>query len=219
MMRISLGLLAAVIALLPACGSTEPAATEEPNLFGEYARSSNVKNDRFPTDGSARDRMASLASRHSADELLSILMSPFSCEEPVFGGECDLDGAVGEAAGDEKVYGRSILVKHEDGSLELLTLYVAGGVLIDSTGETYGSLDEFRENNDLLDSDDLILAARDITSTDGGDGTLVTVSGAVETNWLPWILGGAGVLLVLGCGVVVGRHVTAGRRARENELP
>lgn len=211
------GLLVAIALLLPACGSAEP-PTEDQDLFWEYARSGDVKNDRFPTEESGEDRVANFASRYSRDEMQSILLSAFPCEEPVFGGECDLTGAVGEAAGDEEVYGRSILVKHEDDSLELLTLYVAGGVLIDSTGETYGSLDEFRENNDLLDSSDLILAPQDITST-GGSSEVVRVSGAIETNWLPWILGGTGVLLVLGFGVVVVRHVAAGRRTRETELP
>jgi hypothetical protein len=58
---------------------------------------------------------------------------------------CHLNGAVGKAAQDfagpaATVFERSILVKHQNGSLELITLYVARksdstAELIDSTGK------------------------------------------------------------------------------------
>ncbi len=69
-----------------------------------------------------------------------------------------------------------MLVKHPDGSLELLTLFVANGKLIDATGRTYAGLDDFRANNDLLSSDDVILAPRNITAVPG-EGEIVTVWG------------------------------------------
>ncbi|MPZ81217.1 MAG: hypothetical protein GEV28_12795 [Actinophytocola sp.] len=115
-------------------------------------------------------------------------------------------------------------MKHEDGSLELITLYVAhradkSAELIDATGATYaGGLDDFRENNDLLGSDDLILAPREITAVPG-EGAIVTVSGHTAATWYWWLIGVVAVVLVLGTGLVAVRRVRSRAAPAAGDLP
>lgn len=172
-----------IVLMVSACGSSAP-PTPAPNLFGEYVRSTNVKNDKFPSSRTSEDRLANFAAFYTPEQLQFELLSAFPCATKA---DCDLNGAVSKAiqdfAGpDRAVFGRSILVKHQNGSLELITLYVVRKsdntvALIDATGKTYiDGLDDFRQNNDLLSSDDLIHAPRDITSIPG-EGEIVTVSG------------------------------------------
>ena len=90
-----------------------------------------------------------------------------------------------------------MLVRHDDGSLELVTVFVAqgpgGARLIDATGETYTGLADFRAHNDLLASDDTVLSLRNITAV-AGEGEIVTVTGHTPPTW-PWWLAGAAALL------------------------
>ncbi|MEV8436805.1 hypothetical protein AB0425_05480 [Actinosynnema sp. NPDC051121] len=209
-------LLTAVLVALSGCGS-DPL----PNLVEEYWESSSVENDRLPGYGEApEDRQANLAAYYSPEQLVSRLMSVFQCTEPDtgrhggdhFDTSCDVSAAarraVLDAGGDPRhVSGRVLLVKRSDGGLELMTLFIADGRAIDAEGGTYSSLDEFRAGNDLLGSDDVILAPSDLTRVDG-DNQLVTVYGRVPWAGWPWLIGG-GVVLVVGVVVLLVRRSRA----------
>ncbi len=226
MMRAGSGIFAAlavsIALMMSACSSSAPPTpAPAPNLFLEYTKSTNVKNDKFGNGGTSEDRLATLRAYYSTpDQLLSALLSAFPCDA---GTDCRLNGAVSEAVQDfagsaGTVFERTILVKHQNGSLELITLYVARKSdntteLIDATGKTYSDgLDDFRQNNDLLSSDDLILAPRNITSIPG-EGEIVTVSGHTASNWQPWLIGGIVAVIVLGAGLVVTRRLMTRGRA------
>ncbi|MBB4909500.1 hypothetical protein [Actinophytocola algeriensis] len=203
-----MGIRAGALALLTAfmiSGCAARAPDPEPNLFAEYTRSTNVEHDRYATGGSSGDRRAFFASRYRAEELASRLFLTFECGESLegdpFDTSCDLDDAVREAVreagGDEDApTARVIIVKHADESLALLTLYVADGTLIDSTGETHDGLDDFVDDNDLLSHDDVIMAPRDITAVPG-EGRLVTIYGHAPPTWQWWALGGIAVVMLL----------------------
>jgi hypothetical protein len=231
MRRISRGTVAAgvaVIVLVAGCGSEDEATpSSEENLFREYVESTDVENDRYPTASghSSEDRLATFAAYADPQTLQGLLLSAFLCE-----GESDVDLPSGSlltadndvacefghevrasaeeiAGADPAIFGRSVLVKHGDDSLELVTVYVVErsdgtAALIDSNGETYtGGLRDFRENNDLLDPGDLILVPRDITAVPG-EGEIVTVSGHTATGLPPWLIGGVGVI-VLATGLAL----------------
>jgi hypothetical protein len=218
-------LLTAVLLVVSGCGSAD-APDPVPNLVKEYWESASVENDRLPGYGAApEDRQANLAAYYSPDQLVSRLMSVFECTDGPdtgrrggdrFDTSCDIGAAAGhavrDAGGDPRhVSGRVLLVKRSDGGLELLTLLITHGKAIDADGGTYSSLDEFRAGNDLLGSDDVILAPRDLTKADG-DNQLVTVHGHVPWAGLPWLIGGGGVLIVVVVALVlIRRHA---RRSR-----
>lgn len=199
-----------VLGLALAACSAQDAPEPKPDLLGEYFRSNTVKNDRIHTEGSGEDRMANLVSRYDVETFTSLLLSAFPCDTGgggFFDTSCDLNADVtAETSGE--VYGRVILVKHDDGSLELLTVFVSGGKLIDSTGETYGSLDDFRDDNDLLSSKDVILAPADPLKVEGG-GRIVTVYGHTDNSTLTvWLVAGGAVVVVLVAWLVLRRRVT-----------
>jgi hypothetical protein len=179
------------------------------------------------------DRLANFAAHYTADQLQTALLSAYPCARPgervgldplmpVTGSrQCVAEEAVVKAAEDfagrsANVYGRSIVVRHRDGSLELMWLYVVHkpdntAALIDATGETYGpDLDDFRQHNDVLDASDLILAPRNITSVPG-EGEIV-VSGRTTPTWQLWLLGGLGATIVLAAGFSITRRLIARRR-------
>jgi hypothetical protein len=110
------------------------------------------------------------------------------------------------------LYQRLVLVKHSDGALEMVPLYVAqkskdDAVLIDAQGQTYQDLTDFRENNDVLTAEDLVLAPENITSVPG-EGRIATVYGQTGgTNWLPWLLGAGGAVVALVVALVIRRRV------------
>ncbi len=219
-MRIGAFVAAGLILATSACSTSEE-PVPKPNLLGEYVRSTDVENDRFPGGGgSGEDRMANLASRYSIDQLKSRLLTPFPCTEPgsnsgspratLFKTGCDLTPAVTAelrraGASTDKVVARAVLVKHGDGKLELITLFLAPDRVIDREGASYRSLDEFVENNDILESDDVIYAPRDITG-DPGEGDVATLYGRTGVLWQPWVLGGLGFLLLAAAVVVVLRR-------------
>jgi hypothetical protein len=231
-MRNGTGVLAAVILSIAlttsACGSPE-SPDPAPNLFGDYARSTTVVNDRFAgTGGSSEDRMANFAAYYTPEQLQARLLSAFPCDtsapdESGRGGDffdthCDLTGTVLDGVrrvggSDDKVAGRVVLVKREHGSLELLTLFVAAGRLVDANGKNYDGLSDFREHNDLLSSDDVMLAPRNLTAVPG-EGEVVTVYGHTRSTWHLWALGGI-VVVLLGAALLVAlrRATTRSRRA------
>lgn len=217
-MRIALIATAAIAAFVTAaCGTDEP-----PNVAGEYIESNDVKNDVYPTAETPEDRMAHLASMGSAEEIIASLFYPAPCVN------ADLDectpsseayAAIQDFSGPEPEYFmRFILVRSEDETLELMPTYVArnsGGdmVLIDIEGERYESLDDFRQNNDLLESEDWILTASDITDVEGGI-DVVTVSGRTTPAWMPWVIG-SGAAIVLASAVTIAVRLRSHRMRPE----
>jgi hypothetical protein len=210
-------LAAALAVVVSGCGSDEPSVTAN-ELFGEYVRSTDVKNDRLPsTGGSSEDRMANFAAYYTVEQLRAVLLQTFECglsdaRNPEPSNRCELNRAVAKAASDfagaeVTPLGRSVLVKHDDGSLELVTLYVvqrSGGEarLIDRTGRTYTDLEDFRANNDLLTDDDTMMTLRNITSVPG-EGEVVAVTGHTPSTWQWWLLGGVAGLGLLGVGIAL----------------
>jgi hypothetical protein len=196
--------------LLSGCASTkEPPG--DVDLFREYARSSDVANDPYPTeDMSSGDRLAHFASMGPPEAVLSSVLAADECAD-----DCHAGGATRAAAKGGTLYQRLVLVKHDDGRLELVPLYVAqksgnDALLVDSKGNTYPGLDDFLENNETFTSDDLVLLPEKITAVPG-DGRIRTVYGHTTVNWLPWLLGGAGGIVVLGAGLVVRRRIVSRR--------
>lgn len=203
------GVIAAVLAgaalLLAGCGSAEP--PEDVDLFQEYLHSSDVVHDPLPGAGmSPEDRIANFAAYGPPESVLGSLLGATECTD-----ECDASKATRAAAEDlgGTLYERHVLVKHEDGGLEVVPLYVASksaddGVLIDDDGTTYTGLDDFRDNNDTFTSDDLVLVPENVTKVPG-EGKIATVYGHTATNPLPWVVGGA-VLLGAGAGFAFRRR-------------
>jgi hypothetical protein len=225
--------------LLGGCAEEEASPSDDEDLFHEYVRSTDVENDRFADYGDTpEDRLAQFAANGGPQQVLGMLLSAFPCEDAddqgsgssaYAGAECVLNGGVNAAAqdlagGDAEVYGRSILVKHDDEQLELVTLYVAedpdgtANTLIDANGDTYTDLRDFRENNDVLDASDLILAPRDITAVSGED-EVVTVSGHTASS-RPWLLPATLALAVLVAGAfVLDKRRRRGDTAETNHTP
>ncbi|KAB8165758.1 hypothetical protein FH609_015220 [Streptomyces sp. 3MP-14] len=191
--------------MLTSCGSGEPEIPEREELFQEYLESTDVVNDPLDSGGgTTEDRLANFAAYGTPQQTFNRLLSPSPC-----GADSDCPA--------EADLQRSILVKHEDESLEVLTVYFGEGTdtLIDSTGESYtGGLDDFRENNNLLDADDVILAPSDITSTTGSDIVVVTGHTGSDT-WRTWATGGVIAAVVLGFGGLIALLITR-RRARDD---
>ena len=210
--------------LVSGCGSTEPSASVN-QLFGEYLRSTEVRNDRFVSTGSSADRMSNFAAYYTPEQLLAVLLATFECdnvepENPEPRNFCEPSGAVERVARDVggELHARSVLVKHDDGSLELITLYVVRNpdraLLVDPDGRTYTGLEDFRAGNELLTSEDTMLTLRDITSVPG-EGEAVTVTGHTPPVWPWWLLGGGVVVVLLAAGTyLVHRRSEARAEAR-----
>jgi hypothetical protein len=199
--------------LLAGCASTkEPPG--DVDLFREYARSSDVANGPYATeDMSSGDRLAHFASLGPPEAVLSSVLAAQECAD-----DCHAGGATRAAAKGGTLYQRLVLVKHADGRLELVPLYVVrksekDAQLVDSKGNTFRDLDDFLENNETFTSDDLVLLPEKITDVPG-EGRIRTVYGHTTVSWLPWLLGGAGGaggVVVLGAGLVVRRRIAARR--------
>ncbi|HEX2133674.1 MAG TPA: hypothetical protein VHH15_19180 [Actinophytocola sp.] len=198
------------VLLVAGCGSSEPAVSTN-DLFQEYIDSTDVRNDRFPAVGSTDDRLSNIAAYYDVEQFQAVLLRAYQCdgsEELPMGEvpECDVD-----IDADGELYARSVVVRHADASLELVTLYVAHDSgrprLFDRTGQRYDDLEDFRANNELFDSDDTILTLRDITSVPG-EGEIVTVTGRTpQPTWQWWLLGGVTLAAALA-GVLARRRAT-----------
>jgi hypothetical protein len=206
------GMLAAVVLalLLSACGSSDEPPSDV-DLFYEYARSGDVVNDPYP-GGSGEDRVANFASMGPAEAVQGSLLAATECAA-----DCQPSGAARAAAEDfgGTLYERLILVKHADGRLELVPLYVAqksktDALLIDAEGGTYQDLADFRDNNDVLTAEDLVMLPEKLTAVPG-EGRIVTVYGRTSTNPLPWFLGGGAVIVLLIGALAIRRRVVARR--------
>jgi hypothetical protein len=200
--------LAAAGLLTAGCAGEPPADVD---LFREYTRSSEVANDKYPTPGARpEDRLATFASRGTPDQLQASLLGATECAD-----DCDAGDATRAAAKDfgAALYERSVLVKHGNGGLELASLYVAkkgdAAVLVDATGATYADLAAFTADNEVFATDDLMFAPEDITAVPG-EGKVVTVYAKAPSSPVPWVIGVAVLLGVLG-GLVAYRRLA--RRA------
>lgn len=213
-MRQALVVLA--VLMVSACGSAKPLVSPD-ELFMEYAQSTHVKNDLLANGATTgKDRLASLAAYYSGGELRGVLLFAYECggneKVPSWHEErCRSNDAVGRAASGGTLFARSVIVKHGDGSLELVTLFVARSpgrsVLVDPTGRTYTDLENFRATNQLFSADDTLLTARDIASAPG-ESDLVTVTGRTSPTWYWWVLGGV-LVVMIAVGTIA---VVAGRR-------
>ncbi|MGA4837815.1 hypothetical protein [Streptomyces sp. G45] len=195
-----------------ACDSSEPEPPSLTSLFRDYVESTDVKNDPYPAEGgSVADRKAAFAAQGDPQQLLNRLLSAYPCHTAEDKRCPHSDGTF---------YRRNVLVKHGDGTLEVIALYVTDrpgrrDLLTDSSDRTYtGGLEDFRRHNDLLDSDDMMLAPTDLTNTKGGK--LTVVSGHTDDDpSRAWLIGGA---VTLGGLVLVGvaaRFVALREEARE----
>lgn len=206
-----LSALLAVLALaltLAACGEVQPTA-KRGDLLQEYFRSGDVEGD--IVTGSGEDRIANLASMGAPQDFVASLFSAHPCDQPIavfgFTTECQAP-AEARADGGETLQ-RFVLVKHEDASLELLRLTLARGaggspVLYDAEGGRYpGGLQDFRENNDLLDNADQVLAPEPITATDGRFRLVVVTGQAGGSPWVWWLVGGLGAVVVVGLATLL----------------
>jgi hypothetical protein len=209
------GVIAAVLAgaalLLSGCGADKP--PENVDLFHDYSHSTSVENDPYPGQGvSVADRIANLASYGPPEAIESSLLAATECAD-----DCHPGGATRAAAKDGKLYQRLVLVKHDDGSLALVPLYVAqkpdkAAVLVDDKGTTYRDLNDFLDDNATFTSEDLLLVPEKVTAVPG-EGKILTVYGHTPASPVPWIVGGA-VLLVVIAGLVAWR--VRRRRATES---
>ncbi|TDD30409.1 hypothetical protein E1287_29260 [Actinomadura sp. KC06] len=210
---------------LPLAACATPPTTRE--MFGEYVRSTDVVGDEFQSANS-QARVANFASMGSPEELIGRLMAPRPCDASGCvrpwreGGSskppAGLDAARALSGPNGKVYERKILVKRDDDKLELISLYLvhkADGtkLLVDSKKEQHtGGLNGFRENNDVLGSDDFMLVTRDITAV-SGKSEIVVVSGHTSPSRKPWFIGGGIFLLAVAALWVIVRRVRKARSA------
>lgn len=215
-----LAIVALLVAALGGCGSSPPTVG---SMVREYATSGDVEGDIY--EGSGGDRMANLASMGAPQAVMASLMAARLCGR-VLSDACDVGQDVTAAAeeyagADGTIYTRRVLVKHDDGRLELMELYVVkkpggGKALVDGSGETYtGGLDDFRGHNDVLGTDDYILAPSEITSIPI-DGKMVAVSGHTwPTRGQLIVTIVIGVVVLLAAVLVVTRVVA---RRRESHV-
>ena len=194
---------------LSACGPPDPLPSTAA-LLDEYARSTSVKNDRFTKTGSSAERAQYLFANYPGGRLFGALLATFRCgardqHGPYPADKCDLTDEVRRTAGGGDLYARSLLVKHERGTLELVTLYVVRGpgksLAVDRTGRGYTDLADFRAHNDLLTAGDLVLSPADITAVPGGN--TVVVTGHTPPTWPWWVLGGTVSLVLVLTAVLV----------------
>ena len=207
-----------VMVALAGCGSAPPPLPAPQQLFQDYINSTTVKNDEFTGVTNKADRIANFAAYYTRDDLASFLFSAYQCENaPSNQLGCPPDAAVTSTANafGGKLYERNLLVRHHDGRLELMPLYLGtkAGVheLIDSTGRAYpGGLDDFRAHNNLLSSDDLVVLANPITDPTG-DFQLRVVTGHTPSPALwPYLL--IGILILIAAVAVVALVVIRRRR-------
>ncbi|MFI1107783.1 hypothetical protein ACH4TU_07490 [Streptomyces physcomitrii] len=200
-------------ALVSGCGSRAAEGSRE-GLLREYRESTAVRNDKFAGAGeSSADRRANFAAYYTPRALLSALLSATPCRAAA---GCPASAAAGRAVREfagagGRAFERAVLVRHGDGSLELITLYVARrsdgtAALVDSRGGTYpGGLDDFRRHNALLGPEDLVLTPRDPTVVHGG-GAVVAVSGHTPRNWLPWLIGASTAVMAAATALAAVRR-------------
>lgn len=193
----SLALAVTAAFAVAACGPPDPLPSTAA-LLDEYARSASVKNDRFTGIASGAERARYLFAHYPGGQLFGALLGTFRCGDghqhgPGLSDKCDLTDEVRRTVGDSDLYARSLLVKHERGTLELLPLYVVRGpgksLAVDRTGRGYTDLADFRAHNDLLTPEDLVMTPADITAVPGG--TTVVVTGHTPRTWPWWLLGGS----------------------------
>ncbi|MGP4028399.1 hypothetical protein [Actinomadura sp. 3N407] len=205
---------AGLVLSVAACGSSSP--PDATKLFGEYARSTDVVGDEFGAGETTGDRLANFASRGNPQQVMTGVLAAYPCIAEECSPDLSVDNALVAFAGSTgKTYKRHIVVKRGDGQLELMKLYVArkpdgSSVLVGPEGKTFrGGLEDFRRHNDVLDSDDHIVAPRNITAVPG-KGEIVATTGHTGRNWTWWLLAGmAAAALATGTLVFRARRTTS----------
>ena len=109
-----------------------------------------------------------------------------------------------------KVYTQNIIVDRKNGQIGTTTLFLVCRpthvvAIVDSDGNTYKDLADFRAHNHLFGADDTITLPRDFPAVDRtGQPDLVTVSGHTGSSsvWW-WMIGGVALVLAAGGGLLV----------------
>ncbi|WUH99119.1 hypothetical protein OHR68_37350 [Spirillospora sp. NBC_00431] len=218
---VRVALVSSLASPVAACSMESPPTTTE--MFGEYVRSTEVVGDEFQSKNTS-ERMANFASIGSPQVLIGTMMAPRPCGKtncalPWQKGGAKatppgpaLDAAHAFAGSNGHVYERKILVKRDNGKLELVSLFIARkadgtSALVDSKSESHtGGLDGFRENNRVFGSSDHMLVTRDITALSGRS-ELVVVSGHTPPNRRPWFVGVGLILLAAAATWVIVNRV------------
>lgn len=216
-MRWRSGLLTTAFLLLATACAPAELPEPKPNLALEYFQAAATKDNQpgeYQPGNSPADRIGDWTTRSAPEVMDDVLLRARDCLPDK---DCQVPNAVSEAVrafteGRARLWQRSILVKRADGSMELLTLFVARTAdrrtrVIDTSGQVYsGVLDDFRRENGLLDSDDVIRAPRDLADVNGRPMQVVTLTGSTAPVVPSWVYGAGGVLLVLG-GVLLWRRM------------
>jgi hypothetical protein len=211
-MRRSAAVLCVLVAVAAAgCGSS--ARTTPAQLFHEYLVSTDVQGDRYRGATSA-DRLAEFAAEGSPEQNEAQLLGAFPCDQLE---DCEPDDTILAMARPGTLYQRHVVVKHRDGKLELMPLYLVrrGGTttLVDGTGRRYrGGLADFRQHNTLLSEDDEVLTVRDVTRL-SGPAEVVVVTGHTPPSRLPWVVAGIVAALLAAAVVAIGLLAPRLRRA------
>lgn len=204
------GLLALLVLVLTACGSTSSPTPTPSQLFSAYTKSTTVKNDQYRGRTSA-DRLAEFAAEGTPRDVESAMFSMYWCTADELGcpPSASTTAAAARFAGHNTAFqARTILVQHQGGQLELMPLYVATNAagateLIDSTGQAYrGGMPDFQQHNDLLTPEDLILAPDNITAA-SGTFSLVVLAGHTQDGTGPWVIVTVVILIVLVASALV----------------
>jgi hypothetical protein len=158
------------------------------------------------------------ASRGTVRELCVVIAMPPALLLTACGSSTPRDGAPAASASRQSsggspgsVYAQKVLVNHGDKRFEWITLFIVrkkeGGLaIVDSDGQDYEDLDDFRANNDLLSEKDRITLPRDFPSVDrSGKLELMTVSGHTSSSWAWWLIGGTALVLISGTGLLWSR--------------
>jgi LPXTG-motif cell wall-anchored protein len=108
-----------------------------------------------------------------------------------------------------KVYTQNIIIDRKNGPIGTTTLFLVCRpthvvAIVDSDGNTYKDLADFRAHNHLFGSDDTITLPRDFPAVErSGKPDLVTVSGHTGSSVWWWVIGGVALVLATGGGLLV----------------
>lgn len=120
-----------------------------------------------------------------------------------------------------KSYSQKILVERRDGSFTDISVALVCApdktvAIVDSNGDEYTSLDDFRAGNKILGRHDKIIIPKYFPAVEQPreDFELVTFSARIIPPWAWWLAGGFTAALIAGAGWWLGRRRRGTERAR-----